>query len=277
MAELLATSADGVPVTALDDGEGPPVLLVHGGGESATAWDAVLPSLTDAFRVVRVVRRIYVPGAAVAPTHSMSVEAADVLAVAGLLDRPVLLVGHSSGAVAALEAAVRAPGRLAGLVLYEPPLPTRALVGGEAARRAREALAAGDPREALRIHLRDIAHEPPERVGRLTAAQRARDTFASKVAAGLADIAALDGLGVGVDRFRGLHVPTTLVEGDRSPARLRERLADLAAALPDARVVTLPGQGHDTHRTAPGTLAAVIREAAGRAFGRGLREQGPGA
>ncbi len=242
------------------------MLLVHGGGESARSWDGVLRSLIDDFRVVRVARRIYVPGTSVPPAYSMAVEAADILAITGLLDGPVLLVGHSSGAVAALEAAVQAPRTFAGLFLYEPPVPTRSLVGAEAARRAREALAAGDPREALRIHLRDIAQEPAEPAEGLIVDPKARTAFTAKVAAGLADIDALDALGVGVDRFRGLDVPTTLVEGDRSPAHLRERLADLAVALPNTRVVTLPGQGHTAHRTAPETLAGTIREAAERVF-----------
>ncbi|WP_197287650.1 alpha/beta fold hydrolase [Streptomyces apocyni] len=266
MAELLATSTTGPPITALDDGEGPTLLLVHGGAESATSWDGVTRALIDDFRVVRIVRRLYAPGASIAPTHSMAAEAEDILAIAGLLDPPVLLVGHSSGAVAALEAALRAPRMLAGLFLYEPPVPTRSLAGGEAARRAREALAAGDPREAMRIHLRDIAQEPAEVVERLTADLTAGAAFTSKVAAGLADIGAIDALEIGVDRFRTLDVPTTLVEGDTSPSRLRERLADLAIALPNARVVTLPGQGHHAHLTAPETLAGTIRESAERVF-----------
>ncbi|MGD3112044.1 alpha/beta fold hydrolase [Streptomyces sp. YGL11-2] len=268
MTELRAVSADGTPITALDNGTGPTLLLVHGGGGDATSWDGVIPSLIDDFRVVRVARRIYVPGASIPPTYSMAVEAADVLAIAELLDRPVLLVGHSSGGVAALEAALLAPEMFAGLYLYEPPMPTRSLVGSEAAARAREAVAAGDPREAMRIQLRDIVQEPAELVEMLIANPNpnpnAQAAFASKVAAQVADIDALDALGVGVDRFRQLDVPTTLVEGDASPAHLHERLADLATTLPKSRIVTLAGQGHAAHLTAPDVLADTIREAAER-------------
>ncbi|MFH8349141.1 alpha/beta fold hydrolase [Streptomyces sp. NPDC018045] len=265
MAELLAVSEDGTPVTALDDGRGPALLLVHGGGGSPANWDGVVRSLVGDFRVVRIARRIYLPGARVPPAYSMAVEAADILAIAGLLDRPVLLAGYSSGAVAALEAAVRAPGPWAGLFLYDPPVPTRSPVGAEAARRAREAFAAGDPREAMRIHLRDIAGESAELVDTLTTHPKAVAAFTAKAVAGFADIAAIDALGVGVDRFQRLDVPTTLVQGETSPAHLRERLGDLASALPNARIVTLTGQGHAAHLTAPGALAQAIREAAGRA------------
>ncbi|WP_030663345.1 alpha/beta fold hydrolase [Streptomyces rimosus] len=266
MTELVATSADGMPITALDDGEGPALLLVHGGGGGTASWDGVTRSLADEFRVVRIARRIYVPGATVPPHYSMAVETADILAIAGLLGSPPLLVGHSSGAVAALEAAVRAPGTPAGLFLYEPPVATRALAGGDAARRAREAFAAGDSRAAMRIHLRDIVREPPDLAETMTADPKALAAFTAKAAAGFADIGALDALGVGVERFQRLDVPATLVQGDRSPAHLRERLADLAAALPDARTVTLAGHGHTAHLTAPEEVAAEIREAAGRVF-----------
>lgn len=40
--------------------------------------------------------------------------------------------------------------------------------------------------------------------------------------------------------------------------------ADLAAVLPDVRVVTLPRQGYFAHLMAPAALADVIREAAAR-------------
>ncbi|MER0484209.1 alpha/beta hydrolase [Streptomyces sp. Edi2] len=266
MAELVTTSTDGTPVTALDHGRGPTLLLVHGGGGDATSWDGVMRSLVDDFRVVRMTRRVYAPGASIPPMHSMAVEAADVLAIAGLLDRPVLVVGHSSGAVAVLEAALSAPGMFAGLFLYEPPMPTSSLVGAEAARRAREALAAGDPGEAMRIHLRDIVQLPAELVDTLVVDPTGLAVFASKAAGQVADVDALDALGVGIDRFRRLDVPTTLVEGDMSPAHLRERLADLAVTLPTAQVRTLAGQGHAAHLTAPEVLADAIREAAERVF-----------
>ncbi len=267
MTELHATSQDGVSVTALDEGAGPALLIVHPGGGDATSWDGVARSLAADFRLVRVRRRIYVSGAALSSGHSMAVEAADVLAIAELLDPPLLLVGHSSGAVAALEAARRAPSAFAGLFLYEPPLPTRTLVAGESGRRARIALDAGDPVEAMRIHLRDIVRMPAESVDAMFADPGARAAFTTHAAAQITDDEAIDALGVGIDRFAGLGLPTTLLEGGLSPAHLRERLADLAATLPDARVVTFPGQGHIAHLTALDKLAGAIRDTARRVLG----------
>jgi pimeloyl-ACP methyl ester carboxylesterase len=262
MSELRATP-DGAtfPVTAIDEGRGPALLVVHPGGNDATSWNTVARLLADQFRVVRIRRRIYATRP-IPADHSMAVEAADILAIAALLPPPILLVGHSSGAVAALEAALRSPAAFAALVLYEPPLPTRAPIGGAGQQRARAALAAGDPVEAVKIHLRDVVQLPASLIEPLFAAAAARAIFAAHAPAQLADTDAIDALGVGITRYATLSLPTTLVEGDASPPHLRQRLADLAATLPSAHVVTLPNQGHIAHVTAPALLADTIRDAA---------------
>ena len=262
MPELLAPSDGARPISVLDDGSGPNLLVVHPGGGNAATWDRVTRHLTDDFRVVRIHRRIYSPGADIALPHSMAVEAADIIAVAKLLDSPVLLVGHSSGAVAALEAALLDPSAFAGLFLYEPPMPTRELTAGAAGARARAALDMGDPVEAMRIHMRDIVRMPVGMVDAMFADQRVQAAFSAYATAQIADNEAIDALGVGIDRFANLETLTTLIQGDLSPAHLGERLADLAATLPNARIVTLTGQGHTAHLTAPDILANAIRDMA---------------
>jgi pimeloyl-ACP methyl ester carboxylesterase len=271
MAELLARSHDGVPVTALDEGSGPTLLVVHPGGSGAESWDDVTRLLAGDFRVVRIRRRIYAPGADHAAPHSMAVEAADVQAIAGLLKPPVLLVGHSSGAVAALEAALSAPSSFAGMLLYEPPMPTTSLLAGTAGHRARAALDGGDPAEAMRIHMRDIVRMPAPAVDAMFADPDVRAAFAAYASPQIADDEAIDALGIGIDRFRALRIPSTLIEGDLSPAHLRERVTDLALTLPGARIVTLTGQGHIAHLTAPEVLADAIRDMAERVLSGGGR------
>ncbi|WP_424890146.1 alpha/beta fold hydrolase [Streptomyces sp. XH2] len=262
MTELLALSDNGRPVTALDDGSGPTLLVVHPGGGNATTWDGVTHHLVDDFRVVRICRRIYVSEADITLPHSMAVEAADIAAVADLLEPPVLLVGHSSGAVAALEAALLGQSAYAGLCLYEPPLPTKELIAGSTGARARAELDNGDAVEAMRIHMRDIVRMPTTVVDAMFADQHMRAALSLYAAAQIADNEAIDALGVGIDRFATLETPAVLIEGDRSPAHLRERLADLAAVLPNGRIVTLTGQGHVAHLTAPDALADTIRNMA---------------
>jgi pimeloyl-ACP methyl ester carboxylesterase len=258
MATLDAVGADGAALSAIEAGEGPAILIVHPGGSDASSWSEVARLLTDEFRVVRIQRRIYAPGATIALPHTMAIEATDVLAVANQLSQP-LLVGHSSGAVAALEAALAAPAAFAGMVLYEPPLATRSPIAGEAGIRARAVLDAGDRVGAMEIHLREIVKWPAAEVTAMLASRVARRELTRFADAQIADDEALDALGVGIDRYATLDLPTMLIEGERSPAHLRQRLSDLAATLPHAETVTLDRQDHIAHLTAPDRVAAVIQ------------------
>lgn len=264
MATLDVTGADGVVVSAMDEGAGRAVVIVHPGGSDASSWSPVANFLTDEFRVVRIRRRIYASDGPIVLPHEMTTEAADILAIAGQLERPIL-VGHSSGAVAGLEAALASSQTFCAMVLYEPPLSTRSAIGGDAVTRARAALVAGNPLDAMEIHMRDIVRMPATDVAAMFAVPEARAQFARFAAAQIADDEALDALGVGIDRYATLDVPVVLIEGDRSPPHLRRRLADLAATLPNVvGVVTLAGQGHIAHMTAPDRLAEVIRDCAER-------------
>ncbi|QPZ38698.1 alpha/beta fold hydrolase [Paramicrobacterium chengjingii] len=262
MTELTARAVDGVRITARDEGRGPSLLIVPPGGTDAASWDAVAREL-DGFRAVRLQRRIYASGAPVVLPHRMSTEASDIQVIATQLAPPIIGVGHSSGAVALLESARLHSASFAGLILYEPPLPTTELVAGAAGVKARARIDAGDPVEAMRIHLRDIVGMPAPIVDMILTAPDARDQFVKHAAAQVADDEAIDALGLGIDRYRSLTMPVVLIEGSESPGHVRERSSDLASVLPMVlRKVTLANQGHVAHLTAPGMLGCVIREAA---------------
>ena len=157
--ELLVAGADGGPIAVTDEGQGPAVLLLHAGSADRSSWAGVAAALVARFRVLRFDRWTYRDGhAAAAPAgaDTMAAEVGDVLAVAAAVGGRPLLVGHSSGAVVALESALAAPAAFAGMVLYEPPVAVAEPLGGEALRRARAALDAGDPDRAITIHMREI-------------------------------------------------------------------------------------------------------------------------
>ena len=111
----------------IDEGMGRAILVLHGGMGDETSWSRVTDLLRDRFRVVRLTRRQY--QLEVPRKVTMADEVAQVRAVAATLERPVL-VGHSSGAVLALEALVADPDLYAGAVLYEPPIVLDEPLGG---------------------------------------------------------------------------------------------------------------------------------------------------
>jgi pimeloyl-ACP methyl ester carboxylesterase len=266
--ELVVAGADDNPITVTDEGQGPAILLLHSGSANRSSWAGVAAALSERFRVLRFDRWTYRgghAGAAPAGAGTMAAEVRDVLAVTAAVGERPLLVGHSSGAVVALESALAAPTTFSGMVLYEPPVAVDEPLGGEALRRARAALDAGDPDRAVTIHMREIVG-----AGRLGIAAMRRvppvwQVVRNHAAAQIADDEAIESLGVGLGRYARLDLPVLLLGGGRSPAHLRERLDALAAVLPrlDSTVV-LPAQGHMANLRAPGEVAKVIAAFADR-------------
>ena len=266
--ELVVADRETTSITVTDQGQGPAILLLHAGSTNGASWEGVAAALSERFRVLRFDRWIYrttVPSPPPAGTDAIAAEVADVLAVAAAVAGPLLLVGHSSGAVVALESALAAPSRFAGMVLYEPPLAVAEPLGGKALRRARAALDAGDPDRAIAIHSREIARTSGLGVAVVRLVPPIWRVLRAHAAAQILDDEAIESLGVGLDRYASLDLPALLLGGGRSPAHLRGRLDALAAVLPRlGSVVILPRQGHLANLRAPGEVARVIASFADR-------------
>jgi pimeloyl-ACP methyl ester carboxylesterase len=251
-----AVARDGTIAEAVDEGIGTPILVVHGGMGDRTTWKPVTDLLNQRFRTVRLHRRQYRLDLG-GPPVTMAQEVEHVSAIATRLDKP-LLVGHSSGAVLALETLVAEPHTFSGAVLYEPPLPIGEPLGGEAQERARKAMNAGKPGRAFTIFLRDIVRMSPwiaYAAGFM--AGRNRD-MSARVARQLDDNDAIDALGTRLDAYAKIDVPVLLLGGDRSPRHLAERLDALEQALPRTRRVVMHGQGHLAEHDAPDRVARAI-------------------
>ena len=114
------------------EGEGEPVVLLHGFPQHSGSWDRVRPALVEAgHRVVLLDQRGYSPGARPAGRRSYVVAeaAADVLALLDELDvERVHVVGHDWGGVIGWRLAATAPARLRSLTSVSTPHP-RALLG----------------------------------------------------------------------------------------------------------------------------------------------------
>lgn len=254
---ITTRSADGTDVRALDEGQGPVIFILHPGMDDGRSWGKVAALLARRFRVVRLHRRQYRLDIDAAEPVTIAQEVDDVLAVVQVTGEPVVLVGHSSGGVVALEALVAAQSSFAGAVLYEPPVVIGPPLGGAALTQARAALEAGRVGKAMEIFSRDIVRVSPllSWLGRLVAlAPRWRRMVARQ----LDDTEAIDQLGVRLDAYTGIDVPTVLLGGDRSPSHLAERLDALERVLPRAERVVLHGQGHGAHKTAPKKVAHII-------------------
>ncbi|GIG70939.1 alpha/beta fold hydrolase [Phytomonospora endophytica] len=100
----------------VEAGEGPPVVLVAGAGETCLTWATVLPELAAGHRVIAYDRA----GTGMsdpAPALDLDGQVADLAALLAQVG-PSVVVGHSWGGLLARLAAAREP--VAGLVLLDP-------------------------------------------------------------------------------------------------------------------------------------------------------------
>jgi 2-succinyl-6-hydroxy-2,4-cyclohexadiene-1-carboxylate synthase len=240
-----------------------PVLL-HGFTGSAAAWgERLVDGLTGAGLTPVLVDL---------PGHGCEAERSDPAAftleavlghVARAGDWPTDLVGYSMGGRVALHFAAAFPERVRRLVL-ESASPGLASEEERAARRvADEALAFELIAGGIESFVDAWEAQPLfESRAALEAAVRARqrELRLRNDPEGLA--AALRGLGAGAlpslwGRLAEIAVPTLLVVGalDAKFVAIAERMV---RAMPDARVVEVPGAGHTVHLERPdGWLAAV--------------------
>jgi pimeloyl-ACP methyl ester carboxylesterase len=216
-------------------GNGPEVLLVHGGASPATSW-SMLDGLAARWTLVLVHRRGYPPSPPPRDGQDFEVDAADLSV---LLERRPHVVAHSYGVLGALIAAGGRPAEVRSLTLIEPPL--YYLVPGDAEvtlfeRMGDEVLRDGleaDP-QTLRRFLKltgapgvDDGPLPDDVANGVRRAQGTRPPGEARPA--------LDGL-------REAGVPALVASGAHSPPL--ERICDaLAVSLAAERLVT-PGAGH---------------------------------
>ncbi len=198
----------------------------------------------------------------------MRAEVEDVIAVARHIREPLVLVGHSSGAVVALEAALVAPGTFAGVFLYEPPVSVDTLLGGQALARARAALDAGHPGRAMQIFLRDIVRVPGY-VAWLTGLMTRLTAESRFMTIGqIIDTENIDSLGAGIARYAAIEEPVLLLGGAKSPRHLGERLRALSEVLPNVEsLIIMPRQGHAASTFAPRELGEFVASFTDRVLG----------
>jgi pimeloyl-ACP methyl ester carboxylesterase len=207
--------------------------------------------------VVRIVRRHYRLDLPAADGYSISREVEDIQALAQAIGEPMVVVGHSSGAVVALEALAASPGTFAGAVLFEPPVATGPpnAAGSEALALANAALAAGKPGKAAQIFVRDIVGMPALSAWILRPIVNLIPRLRAMIPRQITD---LDGVGQRLDAYAQITIPVVLLGGERSPAHLRKSLDALAAVMPHAELVILARRDHFANRKAPAEVARVI-------------------
>jgi pimeloyl-ACP methyl ester carboxylesterase len=239
-------------------GSGAPVLIVPGVMADAVTWRPVVDAIDLPNPVVTVNRRGRAPSGPIPTDYSVGVEVADLRYVLDALGEPVHLFGWSYGALIALETALDCDGILS-VTAYEP---VSRPFGIEALAPLREAVAAEDFDRAVELVNTVVSGFSADYVTELRRGPAWPVLCA--LAAPLADeLAAINDYEPALTRYRELAVPVTLLLGELNDGKppYGTAFGPFAAALPQARLVKLSGQGHLAHAAAPRQLGGAIAEA----------------
>ena len=116
--ENMAVSIDGVEISFTTTGQGNPTLVfVHGWGSERSRWKGQVAHFSDKHRIVTLDLPGFGESGNDREVWTMDAYGADVVSVLKRLNiKNAVLVGHSMGAYAVLEAARKAPQRIIGLV-----------------------------------------------------------------------------------------------------------------------------------------------------------------
>ena len=253
----VTVEAGGKRLNARVGGTGAPIVLFHSLLADQSSWDRIVPALAATHRVVV----LNLPGFGTSDSVGGSLEAiADHIGAAmdkfELPDKPILM-GNGYGGFIALMTAIRKPGIASRLVLADCGAcfsePGRAAFRGMSAAARDKGLGAIADVAMRRLFAPEFQAQNPD----LTADRKAK--FLAVDAApfhGACD--ALSTLDIR-DQLKAVTVPALVLVGAMDEATPPPISRELAAGLPNATFVELPGLAHVPQLQAPEEFMQAIR------------------
>jgi pimeloyl-ACP methyl ester carboxylesterase len=253
------TSSDGVEISVQKAGSGPALLLIHGAlFNGPLTWTAVLPKLAEHFTVYAMDRRGRAPSGD-AKEYSLALEADDIAGVVEAIGGPVIVLSHSYGGLASLEALDRLKN-VSHLILYEPAIALKPRDPAIVANLDR-ALEANDRQQLVTTFLRDQIGVPADRIAMM--ASLPMWPIILQISPTLPrETRAVNAYQPSADRLASWKAPTTLLLGSETAGMLRDAAFFVRDAIPGCRMVILEGQGHGAMLEAPEFFANKILEIA---------------
>jgi pimeloyl-ACP methyl ester carboxylesterase len=246
---------DGRSVNAIDIGDGPPVVLVHGLSGNWQNWLSVIPALVDgghraiAFDLPGFGHSEMPSQDITIPRYGLAVDAVlDALGVEG----PAAVVGSSMGGLIAAELAISRPARVERLVLvsaaalWNEQMRARPLVAASKVSRFYAPLLVSGWEVIARLPR--LRHEAL-RAGGIRNPSRIPAPLAYEVLSGVGKPGFIDALQALYDyriraRLPEVACPTLIVWGAEDPVVPLRHAFEFESLIPRARVVVFPGAGH---------------------------------
>lgn len=250
------------------EGQGHPIVFLHGFPLDHTMWESQFDSLASSYRVIAPDLRGF--GGTTLPdkepekaVSTMAEMADDLVEDLEFLEvhEPIVLCGLSMGGYVAFEFWRRHRTRLAGLILCDtraaPDTPDAAKGRHETAAKL---LAAGHT-ESLTEGMIPKLFAPLTIDKQPDIVQKMRERMLTTSAAGAA--AALRGMAERIDfrpKLAEIALPTLVIVGEHDAISSPEEMRSFAEQIPDATFEVIPRAGHMAPMENPGPVNAAIRK-----------------
>ncbi|MEY1556515.1 alpha/beta fold hydrolase [Yoonia sp. R2331] len=230
--------------------EKPDLLIAHGLFGSARNWGVLSKRLSDDRRVVAVDMRNH----GLSPWYETQSYADMADDLAGVIDQPMDVIGHSMGGKAAMVTALKYPSKINRLIVADiaPVTYTHSQIG---------------PIEAMRrVPLTTISNRA-EAAAHLTGLEPGIDTFLlqsldlkeKKWRLNLDVLAAEMDKIIGFPEVTGQFTgPTLFLSGANSDYVKREHRDRIKTLFPNAKFAKIPGAGHWLHAEKPRAFEAAV-------------------
>lgn len=260
---------NGTNFSYLEQGQGDPVIMVHGTLGDYRSWELQMETFAKQYRTISFSRRYHYPNQCSGDEsdYSAKLHAEDLSAFISALGlKSAHVVGNSYGAYTAMFHAIHHPEQVRALVLSEPPvLPLLDRnEKGPALRKdflektwepAGEALKRGEMEKGVKIFVDGVVTEG------------AFDSFPSEVRKLILDNACEFKSETSSPDFwtpftcedaERITAPTLLLTGEKSLKMLKIVVDELGRCLPNKEIITVPSSSHETASENPEAYNKIV-------------------
>lgn len=272
------TAVGPLHLATVADRSSPPILFLHGVTRGWRDWSLVVAALSTRWHPYAVDFRGHGESARVPNGYRVAQYVDDAVRIAHeVVGRPLIVVGHSLGAMVALAVAARLPGEVLGLVMEDPPFDTMGTRIVDSPLQSQfiqtRSILTDHPHATvpeLARRLADIELEDPVRNCRYRLGER-RDQAALRFHASCLatlDREVLDPIIAGqwLEGFpwrrwaKQISAPTLLLQADSAVGGMLvdEDAQCLRNAIEDLTLVSFGGIGHQIHQSEPNRFVSVL-------------------
>ncbi|BBH69901.1 hypothetical protein ACTI_65860 [Actinoplanes sp. OR16] len=263
---------DGAEIVLHSLGDGPGIVVVHGGGVTIDVYRRMAIRLADRFTVHLYNRRGRADAAARAEPYDGEQDLDDLAAVLAHTGAGNV-IGHSAGGFIALRAAARHLP-ITRLALYDPAVAVNGLTPSAWLPAAQEAARAGDIARTLALTSAGInTHSPASRLPialqvamvKLFLRTPIGRSMGELVTTTLDETALIHRHDGPPSQWAGISASVLLACGAAGPPYYPPTIEALAGVIPHSRTLIVPRAGHDALNRAPQVLVDALADFFGEA------------